>query len=453
MHNRLLLTLAMTMYATTALAAAPPSTQELLDRVDALEKEVAELKAERSPQKVPAVESRATIGEIQTDAQRRSQLVDLQPLNLGYHPNRGLIIQSDDGRFLIHPWLFVQIRNDTTYRQDAVPEGGTQTDNGFELRRFKLGIDGNLYSKDLTYQFIQGFDRHNGNPMLEDAWVKYAIPGTPYFVRGGQIRNPLDHEQITFGTQQLTVERSLVADIFAGGEGLVQGVAVGYDDGGAVRAEVAFTDGLRSQDTDFEDFPDTPANWGASGRVEWKLTGDWNQYRAFSALGAKSDLLVLGAGMDFTEAGDTGQFTHVVDAHYASPSGLSLYAAYVGRYTANNQGPPNTNGGSAAPGPSADTYDPTFRVQAGYLVYPTWEPFVRYEYIHFDPAELTAGAEPVLHEFTAGINHYIYGQRAKFSLDLSYLPNGSPVKNDSSGVLINSGSNEWILRLQFQFML
>src|SRR5262249_52760321 len=160
-------------------------------------------------------------------------------------------------------------RNVTNYREQSSATVGADTQNGFEMRRAKLMFDGNLFSKDLTYQIIWNTDRKSGNLSLDDAWARYHFPDTPYAVRAGQIRNPFDHEQLTFATKSLTVDRSLVDDLFAGGEGLVQGVSLGYENG-PIRAEVAFTDGLRSQNTNFQDFPTNNTNYGFSGRVEYK---------------------------------------------------------------------------------------------------------------------------------------------------------------------------------------
>jgi len=128
---------------------------------------------------------------------------------------------------------------------------------------------------------------------------------------------------------------------------------------------------------------------------------------------------------------------------------ICLFAAYLGRYVENNQGLVRTNGGSTAATAGHDTYDATIRIQGGYLIDQHWEPFVRYEYLSLDSAGLPAGSDSTVHEITAGVNYYFRGQRAKFSADVSYLPNGSPVNDDGSGVLIGPGKNQIVLRAQF----
>jgi hypothetical protein len=431
------------------------TTRELLDRIKSLEAEVQQLKQAQAATAPTGIASdNAAAVAVQRDADRRSEsLGELSPFTAGYAPERGFILQSEDGRFLLHPWAYFQFRNVTTYREQSSATVGADTQNGFEIRRAKLIFDGNVFSKDLTYQFIWGTDRKSGNLQLEDAWARYHFPDTPYAVRAGQIRNPFDHEQIVFGTRLLTVDRSLVDDLFAAGEGIVQGVSLGYEQG-PIRAEVAFTDGLRSQDTNFQDFPTNSADFGFSGRVEYKASGLWDAYTDFTALYAKEPLLVFGLGMDYTQAGDTGQFTHVVDVQYKLPNSLAIYAAYLGRYVQNNSGLPGTNGGAVGGGETFDTYEPTLRLQAAYALDTHWEPYVRYEYIYFDPATLPSTVNhDAVHEVTAGFNYYFYRHRAKISADVIYLPNGCPVSDDGTGVLATDGGDEIVFRAQFQLVL
>ncbi len=353
-----------------------PTTQQLLDKINKQQAELDQLKAELHQQRDQSPEVvNHTVKQVQEDAARNSRLFDLETFTAGYRAGRGFMLQSDTGDFLLHPWLLFQFRNETSYRENGNAAGGRDSQNGFEVRRLKVGLDGNLFGNDLTYQFIGSVDRHSGSFLLEDAWAKYQFSGTPFYVRAGQIRDPLDHEQIVFGPFLLTAERSLVNSLFSAGDGIVQGASVGYDNNGPIRAELAITDGLRSANTDFQDFPATgiPADWGAAGRLEWKLVGDWKQYNGVTALGAKQELLVFGAGADYTEAGVTRQLTHVVDGQYNSPSGLTLYGAYLGRYVAHDGGPPGTNGGFTGKKAAPNTYDSTVRAEAGYLIDRHWE--------------------------------------------------------------------------------
>jgi hypothetical protein len=58
-----------------------------------------------------------------------------------------------------------------------------------------------------------------------------------------------------------------------------------------------------------------------------------------------------------------------------------------------------------------------------------------------------------VHEITVGLNYFVYGHNAKFTLDATWLPNGTPVADDGAGILSNDGNSEFILRAQFQLVI
>lgn len=429
----------------------PTTQQDVSSEIQALKARIEQLETK---QKAQAAESQAikqrdeqaAFDRVLSDADRHGRLFDAEPFMAGYDPSKGFVLRSEDGNYLLHPWFQLQFRDVTNERDGAKSGNRDDMQNGFELRRMKFGFDGHAFTPDFTYLFNWATDRKSGAPILEEGWGRYKLPGLPLAVKGGQIKDPLDHEQIMSSKYQMAIERTLVDDVFAKGDAFVQGVSAIYDAGAdsPVRAEVAFTDGLGSNNTNFQDFPTSgiPADWGAAGRVEYKVFGNWKEYDHFSSLGDKENLLVLGAGADYTEAGHTRQLTFVGDAQ-ANFGPLSLYGAFLGRYIAHNAGASNAN-----------TFDPTARIQAAYLVTPTIEPYLRYEYIHFDGPEFASTIKHNVHELTAGLNWYVHGKAAKFTFDVVYLPNGTPVADDGSGVLTQSnGRNEWIGRAQFQLLL
>lgn len=405
---------------------------------------------------MPAASSDAA-GAMLTDAQRRSAFLDVNTLTASYVPGQGALIRSEDGNFLMHPWAFIQVRNASNYREHVKNGNGSDFENGFEIDRMKFILDGNLFGPDLTYQFIWATSDTTGNLGLQDAWVRYHFPGTSWAVRAGQIRDPFDHEQIIYATKSLTPERSIVNNVLANADGVVKGASIGYgyDTDSALRSEVAITGGQRNFDTTFQTFSANSADWGAAGRVEYKLFGNWADYSQFTTLGDKHDLLVIGAGADYTEAGDTGALMHVADVQYDSPSGFMVYAAYLGRYTRHNGGAIGTNGGFSGAGASFNTYDSTVRLMAAYLIGGHFEPFARYEYLHINPHELPAtAAHDFISDVTLGFNYYFYGHRAKITAAASYLPDGSPISNTFSDLLATPHSgNEVIVQAQVQVIL
>lgn len=472
-------------------AAAPttnPTQQQLLDELRALRSEVgqvrqlrdevgalrAQLKAQQATTR-PATESApansstgavATPGDLLRDLDRR-QALEINPLTGVWDPGKGFVIRSEDGNFLFHPWAFMQVREAVNYREHGQTGGGDDTQNGLELSRAKLVLDGNMFSPDFTYQFIWATNTEGaaapagGSLFLQDAWGRYHIPGTPFAIRAGNIRDPFDHEQILFATRSLTPERSIVNNVVANGDAIVKGVtfSYGFDTPSTdalpspVRFEAGYTGGMRNTDTNLVGFPTNPANWGAAGRVDFKLFGRWLDYTQFTAMGDKEPLLVAGVGADYTEAGITRQFYHVADVQFDLPNSLSFYAAYLGRYTTSNAGAPGTNGAHTTPGVYPDTYDSTLRAQVGYLISNHFEPFARYEYLHFSNIELPHGsAHDTIQDMTLGFNYYFVGHRAKITAAASYLPDGSPIANTQSDLLANR-RNEVIIQAQFQLMI
>jgi hypothetical protein len=192
----------------------------------------------------------------------------------------------------------------------------------------------------------------------------------------------------------------------------------------------------------------TPTDFGVSGRLEYLTIGDrttdfnpFTEYDQFTALGARQDILVLGGGFDYSQAGSNGVLFHTVDAQYDNTAGLGLYGAYLGTYR-----DLNTNQG-VVPG---NYYDPGFVLQASYLVLPKIEPFARFDYTYLDAGSVTGLKSHDTDEFTIGANYYIDGQNVKFTLDGSWLPNGAPTDSDALGILKDSGHNEFVIRGQFQ---
>jgi len=448
-RRKLACVLALGVAATYSVAAEPPadpdvkdqlkSVRSLLDQVKAQEQEL-ERKQQLLEQKQ---EQQTALNQVLEDADRRGKLLDVEGVNGGYATGRGFFLASDDGRFLLHPWLQFQFRNTTTYRE-KISRGVDDTQNGFEIRRLKFGADGNLFSPDFNY-FIQfAVDRHTGNVGLEMAWVKYRFDHSPFAVRAGQFKDPLDHEQLAASRFFPAIDRTLVADTFANAEGFVKGVSVIYDPDTFVRTEAAFTGGLKNYNTNFQQFPTNAANWGSAARVEYKAFGDWKDYERITAYAIKRRSLVFGAGADYTETGHVSSLIHVVDAQYQSTNGWSLYGAYLGRLQ-RGVASKNTTG-------NVETYDATARFQASYALDAHWEPYGRFEYIHFNGHEFAKGTQTNVQVVTGGMNYYLYGQAAKVSFDVTYLPDGSPVADDGFGILADNHHNELVGRAQLQFV-
>ena len=68
------------------------------------------------------------------------------------------------------------------------------------------------------------------------------------------------------------------------------------------------------------------------------------------------------------------------------------------------------------------------------------------------------GNEDKFYEIAAGLNYFLgengsYGNRAKISLDATYLPNGSPSAPGSDFRAAPNGHDEIVVRAQFQLWI
>jgi predicted porin len=181
--------------------------------------------------------------------------------------------------------------------------------------------------------------------------------------------------------------------------------------------------------------------------VEFLAFGTWAEYEDFTANGNKEDMLVFGGGLDLTEAGDTDALLQTVDVQYENKR-LGLYGAYLGRSVE------NLRVGTGAAATDVNTYDWGFIVQAAYMLNDHAEPFLRYDYMMLDSDGLAASVkENKVSEITAGMNYYYKSHNAKFTVDFTYLPNGTPVADSGADILVSDDEAEFLVRAQFQLLL
>lgn len=442
--------------------------QALIDRVDALQAQVKALQLQLQQTRPGDQQNdRHDAAALRQEADRASgsDTPSSSLFTAGYHNGR-FVIQSTDGSYVLHPWLQLQARYETSYRKRGADGGRfADTQSGFEIRRLKLGFDGSVISPDLTYMFQFAADRKTGTVALEQAFGKYHLPGTPFYLKVGQYKEPLDHEQLLASRYLTAIDRTVTDDLFFNGEGFVQGASVGFENGGALRGVLAITDGQRSGNTGFQSFPTNPANYGLAGRADLKLLGNWHDYdRTTGAYGVSGTFLVLGAGGDYTEAGDTHVITHVADVSFGNAQGFALYGAYTGRaFQHAALGSLGTDGGTTGKTPSSNGYDFSFRAQASYAIDEHWEPYAQYEFIHLDARGVPSGANHDVQVLRAGANYYLFNTQARLSFDVSYLPDGSPLGDDGNGILptgaspksgaVSHGGGEVVFRTQLQLAL
>ena len=427
---------ALSMSATAAWADNATQAQD--SKIQELEAKVAALESKQAQNQKDVA---ATIDAVLRDAERRSQLLATTGDNAAGYDNGFYIRQGD--AFQLRPGAQFQFRNVTDYRQDTAGPKDDEFENGFEIRRMKLELVGTAFTRDLEYAFVWATSRTTGGLVLEDAFVKYMFADDWGF-RAGQYKDPgMGHEEATSSKRQLAAERSLANEILNGGVlDRVQGMSLiygGHAKNNPLNVEVSLHDGLNTDNTNYTKAGAGGADFGAAARVEGLLNGDWRDYRDFTAKGTKSDLLVLGAGVDWTQFGNSDVYHAALDAQWENTGGLGLFAAVYIQHSEPGDGLDDaTNWGAV--------------LQAGYLLNPAWEVFGRYAFIDIDNAD-------ELHEITLGVNYYLGKDgsamhRAKITIDVNILPDGAGGGDTGLGYLGDNGDElEVAIRGQFQLLI
>lgn len=438
----------------TAAWAAEPSQDQ---RIAELESKLANLETKQAAN---SKDIAATIDSVLRDAEKRSQLLAAGDSGAGY--DNGFFIRMGDA-WVLKPGAQFQFRGVADFREDAGADEDTETETGFEVRRMKLMLHGSIVTKDLTYGVVWATNRDTGAVFLEDAWGKYAL-ADDWAVKAGQYKDPVHHEELVSSSRQLAADRSLLNEILGGGYlDRTQGVSLiygNYTKNNPVYGELMVHDGANQDNTNYIGktagglAAGTPAShsfdFGVTGRLEWKHSGDWKAYQDFSAMGNKEDLLVLGGGVDWSQSGDGDVITGTVDGQWENSGGLGIYGAVLVQ-----------NSNEELVGGTDDVTDWGFLLQAGYMLNEAWELFGRYDgtYLDSDVVFANGETEDTFHEITVGLNYFLgtngsAGHKAKITVDLTYLPNGAPGSDSGLGILGDTnGEAEWVVRGQFQLVI
>jgi Phosphate-selective porin O and P len=440
--------LATVVVAPIAASADEPSREQLLQQIDELRGRIEQLETQQKTLSSKDIDE--TVERVLRDADQRSKFfADNVGLTAGFDNNK-FFLKSEDGNFLLTPGFLFQTRFTTNWIEpDNLNDD--EVESGFEVRRMRIIFEGHAFTPDLQYKFQWESDSNDGDVFLQDAWARYKFADR-FKVQVGQFKDTVYHEESVGDQAVLTADRSFINALIGGGNiDRIQGVMLMYDDNDRLHVNLVVHDGHNTKNTNFTDTGGgnvflgvNNLNWGVSGRVEYLASGTFKQYDDFTARGNKQDLLVLGGGVNYSEGGDSNVLFHTIDAQWENSSGLGLYGALMG--ICREIGDDSTV-------PTGTYYDWGSLMQAGYMVADKCEVFGRFEYIDIDQDALTiVGAESTLYELTIGTNYFLHGHNVKFTADLSWLPNGSPVALTGLGIAQGT-DDQFVLRLQMQLFL
>jgi hypothetical protein len=444
-----------------ALAAALHATaQDQTDqaKLDALRSEIAALKGGSGNwlTEERADEIRAIVSDVLADAQTRGSLQGAGATS-GY--SDGFFLSSTDGSYSMKLNVLQQIRwsfNDN--EDDAAGAGGggggggvagaggsSGQAYGFENKRTRLGLSGNMVDSSWTYDVKYALGYSNsaeefGAGEVSDAFVTKALEcGATVTV--GQFKLPFSAEYaIDVGNLQF-MDYSTIESTFGAGYG--QGVRVGYASGD-VRVAAAYVNAIREANAAWT--ADSPTSeWAFTGRVEAKFAGTWQQFEQSQSWRGDSYGVRLGAGFaverdntfsDATTSALTADLTVAL-------GGANVTAAYY-VYSFDDSGLPGVD----------DSNPMGFVISAGVFVSDTCDVALRYEYADAD--QDFGGAEN-FSALTVGSNWYLSRNRAKWGVDFGYAFDAvsflyAPTAAGNNWLQdATSEDGQWVFRTQLSF--
>ena len=360
---------------------------------------------------------RSIVAEMLADAETRSSM--LQSGTAGH--DGGFYMASSDNSFRLNIKGALQYRYQANFRNSS---GGTDDfEPGFSSPRTLLFFTGHVFDPRLFYQIRTNFSGSDGIARRDDAFVGYKID-EHWTMRGGQGLFAFTREWYHGDLKLQTAERSLSALLF--GEQRAQFVDLKYQDDDA-RFIFTFSDGFRSQNTDFTS---DPADWALTARTELKLEGSWKAVTGdYTSPRGTDPAAAFGAALHFEQGpnapgvGSQDLFAWTVDFLYKG-GGWNLFAAAVGYHSEDEAGV----GG-------ADFSEYGIVAQGGAYVTDDTELFARYDLILPDDARSDNDSFNAL---TFGMNHFLHGHAARFTLQAQWYMD--PTLDTEAGNFGNTGS-------------
>ena len=431
--------------AVRSTATGGPTLEDLLNRIDSLERrnqaletQVTELKAlegEKWLSQERADQIRGIVADVLADSEQRTSLRQ-DSMTAGW--NDGFFLASPDGRFKLSIGGLVQPRFMWSHVRDnqLQPTGFStpytipdliQDRYGFDSNYNELVFKGHLFSPAIEYMVrtnvALGTTLTYGNPpdlngqnssgpstgqmYLLDAWSRIHFSDNWSF-RFGQYRSPYAREQLINEANQMAVSRSTIVRNY--GLWYTQGIEFQYqgddfrwnlsvDNGGS--SNVAGT-GFYLVGTNALDAPwySQPVSYSLTTRLEWKPFGAWSDFTSMTSAPGEQQGLLMGLAYH-TQASRPNQQINsstvglpenywdawTVDMQW-NFGGANIFASAFWNYINTQtgflyQGPNNPNYIVTGNGPG---YSNAYGIVIQPAVYflPKWELYMRYEYGYID---------------------------------------------------------------------
>lgn len=425
------------LFAGTTLALAGSAFGTTEANTDAqiaeLKQEIADLKkasGENWLTEQRATEIKGLVQDVLADADTRASL---QGAGATAGFDNGFFIGSQDGNFLLRFNANSQLRWTLSRHDVDNADSRTETNWGFNVRHTGVMFSGHIVDPSWLYNLSFGFfddsgdydgESTTGTAFLQDAWIAKDFGN--WWFKAGQFIAPYSQERGLGDLALQFVDRSNTNYVF--GIGRTQGIEIGFK-GDAWRAMFSFSDGLGpnspQQNRGYSPNAFSPMNVVAfSGRAEFKLNGNWNQFDDQQSWRGEEFSAMIGVGgywqhgrNNYTPGvdGDGDLYGATVDATIGwGGFGINAAAFYTGErdYVAD----------------TTETDQFAALIEAGFFVTEDIQIVGRFEWGDMDDRSvLTSGgssASPFIPDdqstLTLGLNWYFGKNRAKWQTDFSY---------------------------------
>ncbi|MEC9234306.1 MAG: porin [Planctomycetota bacterium] len=424
-----------------------------------------------------AAEIRGIVQDVLADSQSRTSLQD-SGMMAGYKPGRGFYIGNQDGSFSLQITGQIQTRWVLNYTKQSFADRGTNTENspkttwGFQIRRAKVKFKGNVIDKSWKYA-INGAFGSDGIFDFEEVMLSKVFENGITMTLG-QFKTPWLREEIVSSSRQLAVERSVVNEFFNQDRAVGLFVAWKNDDWSLAGSYNNGQRTLLNADERYTNFLDNPTKWAFSARAEYKLSGEWSDFKGFNGGIDQDQAVMIGVafmGQQYNDQVIDGSIpgAPTIPVEYdnstvwgvtadisAKFQNISLFAAGVFQSY-------DTKGSEKSQG--FDLFDLSeyapwgFVVQGGWSVNDEWELFARYENGNVPIEDLKVAGAPldtrggVASILTVGANWFL-NSKVKFTADwgINFADDLNTFDDPGDGWRDSATSDEWVLRAQLQLL-
>jgi hypothetical protein len=422
-------------------ARAQTSDADLRAELDRVKSRLAEVEGKQNANwlnEQRAEEIKGLVREVIADADTRASLL-AEGASAG-HNGKNFYVGSADGSQLLIVWGQIQFQYLLNLENLNVED---QEDEGFQMRRTKLGFQGHttLGGRKYEYTIILALDRGDGDAFFEDVIVATAVTEN-ITVRGGKFKLPFLREELVSSKYTVGGERSTLNEFFTGDRAEQVQLEFKSD---MFKVLVSISDGFNSE---FSVIGGDTVEFAITGRVDVKLSGtSWDQANDMVAWGGETMAIFLGGALHF-EAGDrpnggaSNYFTYTIDG-LLEVANFGVFAAFVGNHF-------DFDGGG-----EADQFG--FIIQVSYNINDQWLPFGRFDWIDddFSADELMTA--------TIGITYFMAKHNSKITLDMvwvidgtagSFAPNNGGGGGTGEGFSAGDthGEDNLIFRLTYQLL-